>query len=127
MIRRPPISTRTDTLCPYTTLFRSIIPAALPEAEQLHAKRAQEHRDREVNDKRVKAAEPAYQALTECLVLLGRLHVLPHRLAVFGGHFAVHIDSLRLLGGHDILLNRRPGAGAPLLRSEEQTSELPSL
>src|SRR3546814_18566616 len=22
MIRRPPISTRTDTLCPYTTLFR---------------------------------------------------------------------------------------------------------
>src|SRR3546814_19922463 len=27
MIRRPPISTRTDTLCPYTTLFRS---TALP-------------------------------------------------------------------------------------------------
>src|SRR3546814_8508773 len=25
MIRRPPISTRTDTLFPYTTLFRSII------------------------------------------------------------------------------------------------------
>src|SRR3546814_3424140 len=24
MIRLPPISTRTDTLCPYTTLFRSI-------------------------------------------------------------------------------------------------------
>src|SRR3546814_1268126 len=23
MLRRPPISTRTDTLCPYTTLFRS--------------------------------------------------------------------------------------------------------
>src|SRR3546814_8709282 len=27
MIRRPPRSTRTDTLFPYTTLFRSIIPA----------------------------------------------------------------------------------------------------
>src|SRR3546814_3754185 len=25
MIRRPPRSTRTDTLCPYTTLFRSIL------------------------------------------------------------------------------------------------------
>src|SRR3546814_14167055 len=25
MIRRPPISTRTDTLFPYTTLFRSIL------------------------------------------------------------------------------------------------------
>src|SRR3546814_671943 len=24
MIRRPPSSTRTDTLCPYTTLFRSV-------------------------------------------------------------------------------------------------------
>src|SRR3546814_15475900 len=27
MIRRPPRSTRTDTLCPYTTLFRSIVGA----------------------------------------------------------------------------------------------------
>src|SRR3546814_20209471 len=26
MLRRPPESTRTDTLCPYTTLFRSIVP-----------------------------------------------------------------------------------------------------
>src|SRR3546814_12849231 len=25
MVRRPPRSTRTDTLCPYTTLFRSIV------------------------------------------------------------------------------------------------------
>src|SRR3546814_5843882 len=30
MIRRPPRSTRTDTLFPYTTLFRSPIPAAPP-------------------------------------------------------------------------------------------------
>src|SRR3546814_19468902 len=29
MIRRPPISTRTDTLFPYTTLFRSDLAAAL--------------------------------------------------------------------------------------------------
>src|SRR3546814_8339553 len=28
MIRRPPISTRTDTLFPYTTLFRSLVGAA---------------------------------------------------------------------------------------------------
>src|SRR3546814_7372949 len=27
MIRRPPRSTRTDTLFPYTTLFRSILPS----------------------------------------------------------------------------------------------------
>src|SRR3546814_19197762 len=30
MIRRPPRSTRTDTLFPYTTLFRSIYPAVDP-------------------------------------------------------------------------------------------------
>src|SRR3546814_8870933 len=32
MIRRPPRSTRTDTLCPYTTLFRSaLLIAAFPQ------------------------------------------------------------------------------------------------
>src|SRR3546814_16068276 len=30
MIRRPPRSTRTDTLFPYTTLFRSVAPASRP-------------------------------------------------------------------------------------------------
>src|SRR3546814_3241551 len=34
MIRRPPRSTRTDTLCPYTTLFRS---AQLPDKRQVAA------------------------------------------------------------------------------------------
>src|SRR3546814_11700754 len=35
MIRRPPRSTRTDTLFPYTTLFRS--------ADNLHVARMQQH------------------------------------------------------------------------------------
>src|SRR3546814_10542851 len=34
MIRRPPRSTRTDTLFPYTTLFRSaVVPAALRQVD----------------------------------------------------------------------------------------------
>src|SRR3546814_2873908 len=33
MIRRPPRSTRTDTLFPYTTLFRSVEAAVVAEAE----------------------------------------------------------------------------------------------
>src|SRR3546814_18135090 len=33
MIRRPPRSTRTDTLFPYTTLFRSALPAASANEE----------------------------------------------------------------------------------------------
>src|SRR3546814_4001758 len=34
MIRRPPRSTRTDTLFPYTTLFRSLIESEAPDAER---------------------------------------------------------------------------------------------
>src|SRR3546814_12576163 len=49
MMRRPPISTRTDTLFPYTTLFRSAAPALLrrvpvghgPDGGILSADRAQ--------------------------------------------------------------------------------------
>src|SRR3546814_7489342 len=37
MIRRPPGSTRTDTLFPYTTLFRSVQPAALEHCKALRA------------------------------------------------------------------------------------------
>src|SRR3546814_12322899 len=40
MTRPPPRSTRTDTLCPYTTLFRSVHPPAvepLPRARAVHA------------------------------------------------------------------------------------------
>src|SRR3546814_6314040 len=47
MIRRPPISTRTDTLCPYTTLFRSArprlashLPPAIPSRAILSANRS---------------------------------------------------------------------------------------
>src|SRR3546814_17572453 len=32
MVRRPPRSTRTDTLFPYRTLFRSLMDAARPES-----------------------------------------------------------------------------------------------
>src|SRR3546814_15428621 len=35
MIRRPPRSTRTDTLFPYTTLFRSIFPDAVKTADDI--------------------------------------------------------------------------------------------
>src|SRR3546814_10746787 len=35
MIRRPPRSTRTDTLFPYTTLFRSCIPMRMVGQKQL--------------------------------------------------------------------------------------------
>src|SRR3546814_1057306 len=38
MIRRPPRSTRTDTLCPYTTLFRSISAHFVPACGNVNIK-----------------------------------------------------------------------------------------
>src|SRR3546814_10363717 len=37
MIRRPPRSTRTDTLFPYTTLFRSLLPLCTLQYDTLHS------------------------------------------------------------------------------------------
>src|SRR3546814_4517424 len=50
MIRRPPRSTRTDTLFPYTTLFRSIrttenLPKLFPDYSGTADKRAQFYQD----------------------------------------------------------------------------------
>src|SRR3546814_14025222 len=37
MIRRPPYSLRTDTLFPYTTLFRSVVPHCISNAKSILA------------------------------------------------------------------------------------------
>src|SRR3546814_3377983 len=52
MIRRPPRSTRTDTLFPYTTLFRSLTTLA-DEAPEALALRAHDHDDGPVDGRQV--------------------------------------------------------------------------
>src|SRR3546814_16520329 len=67
MIRRPPRSTRTDTLFPYTTLFRS-----LPEIE---------HADRVLQQ----VHDPLHQRLEPCSVTLRRNRSVegePHDMVV---------------------------------------------
>src|SRR3546814_8204345 len=44
MIRRPPRSTRTDTLFPYTTLFRSVRDHQHPFHRRVHAHAARDRR-----------------------------------------------------------------------------------
>src|SRR3546814_3984750 len=48
MIRRPPRSTRTDTLFPYTTLFRSLLLADIHDPGEHRPVADVERRDREV-------------------------------------------------------------------------------
>src|SRR3546814_15603387 len=72
MIRRPPRSTRTDTLFPYTTLFRSIAASAMaspPEAAQPALDGEKEHqaeqRQQRGDDRRLAHAEAAHGAIEQ--------------------------------------------------------------
>src|SRR3546814_14061468 len=50
MIRRPPRSTRTDTLFPYTTLFRSDVAFSRDGAEKIYVQQRMRERSRELFD-----------------------------------------------------------------------------
>src|SRR3546814_6081514 len=99
MIRRPPRSTRTDTLFPYTTLFRSLGAAVLAIDDVAEAGRAL-------------AARPVVQLVEEAARLCGgarRRDGANHRASLYR-------------------FREDAAAGAAEgLRSEEHTSELQSL
>src|SRR3546814_11503966 len=81
MIRRPPRSTRTDTLFPYTTLFRSSRPTRRPFAPTWSRGRPsgscglaeQEALDRDARSELHGAAEPA--SVRSASQQIGRAHV----------------------------------------------------
>src|SRR3546814_2077480 len=101
MIRRPPRSTRTDTLFPYTTLFRSVRLKAL----QLKSRQLQ-----------------GFHEFFDVRNL--RLQVFRHRTAVrfvIRVHFFAERRVLRVVDNRNILRLKI------LERSEEHTSELQSL
>src|SRR3546814_3594644 len=102
MIRRPPISTRTDTLFPYTTLFRSIV-ELLPSLR---------HRGLVGNGDH---AHPTPE-LAQCVDHVERLR------AAANLHYR---KGPALSGAHPGLFQRQPVD--LILRSEEHTSELQSL
>src|SRR3546814_9925149 len=72
MIRRPPRSTRTDTLFPYTTLFRSGIDHELAERRRSHDEVRQQAR-RGVNDGRWRAGTERSEEHTSELQSLMRI------------------------------------------------------
>src|SRR3546814_1984961 len=101
MIRRPPRSTRTDTLFPYTTLFRSFL--AVHEGPQRIANSSggQAGTDQELFAGMILSHEPGYYKQ---------------------GHFGIRIENLVLVERREI-----EGAEGDYLgfdRSEENTSEL---
>src|SRR3546814_2884362 len=102
MIRRPPRATRTDTLLPYTTLFRSGRLRPLPGTVRLSA------------DCRGMTTEVRQEELL-IAVIARMLDGLRH----------VAVGASSPIPGAAALLTRRISSGR--LRSEEHTSELQSL
>src|SRR3546814_16508999 len=100
MVRRPPSTTRNDTLCPYTTLFRSLHAGPRKRSGHLHAG---------VADARERSDIEAAEARMIQEVVVERRHEEHGRDAL------VPDDSERALG----IVGRH--------RSEEHTSELQSL
>src|SRR3546814_16974167 len=119
MIRRPPRSTRTDTLLPYTTLFRSRDRADLAGVGNLHRQRAIAEQDviavLECDAERLAEQDRAKaRAIDEQLALdLARLFrddrpavaVLGHRTAADNGKPLAHANthtSLEWEAGRDL-------------------------
>src|SRR3546814_2797123 len=106
MIRRPQRSTRTDTLFPYTTLFRSHRPAQPVGILGI------EHQEA--------AAAGADQLPAERAVVAGdRIQRVDARVR--------HAAGTRLLDAPVLVHDPSEGGGVAGLRSEEHTSELQSL
>src|SRR3546814_5735125 len=98
MIRRPPGSTRTDTLFPYTPLFRSLVAAAAPA---------------------VNSARHNSSAWRQLPARVGRDGIFMDASRVCKRKN----DGDRWCGARHV----RTAAGGPVVRSEEHTSELQSL
>src|SRR3546814_5960563 len=114
MIRRPPRIKRTDTIFPYTTLFRSILP----------------HRDVERS-----VATHRHAAIHADDIMLRYAEISSDFLDVFGTQIAIlerfeivlhpaQVEEQLLLRGRGAHFYKAP---APQDRSEEHTSELQSL
>src|SRR3546814_1776494 len=123
MILRPPRSTRTDTLFPYTTLFRSehALRLLLPGQEAARAERRGRHRDRRHGAARAPRRDGPAQR---------RAHLRPADLHRWPPHRRLR----RPLRPRRQQQPRRPAAGRRLSRlrppapsSEEHTSALQSL
>src|SRR3546814_1412265 len=130
MIRRPPRSTRTDTLFPYTTLFRSLISFCWrnKSIEPFTGK------FRPGFGRRIARAQAITVTAFGVKVLLNRHFCIPERPGHHQGTVSVSIVSGRKQKYRRVIFidfefrrNDPVFSFIQICRSEEHTSELPSL
>src|SRR3546814_20582884 len=133
-IRRPPRSTRTDTLLPYTTLFRSLGYVGQDSVtKSLTINGLFANRSKSISEQRRALLLPQelMQFPTDKLILLrgGIPPIIGTKIAYFSSRFF----KTRAFPAPEVPAapKRTPDAARPVLfrdmRSEEHTSELPSL
>src|SRR3546814_6646348 len=136
MIRRPPRSTRTDTLFPYTTLFRSALGHFLDQPGNQQVIDQLLERGVRIGDERAPNAKLGESLDLACLLDdLEIPKITPVRAAQLGSAFA---DAQAVLdaSAHNMVIAGLPSETAdalvawlddPANRSEEHTSDLQSL
>src|SRR3546814_10524233 len=117
MIRRPPRSTRTDTLCPYTTLFRSALQHDVEVGVEGGDLIDRRHRQIHLLGQRAQVARRQV-----AVAVLNQVQVLDQQIRP---PRAVAQQSLDLFRRFEVELPTL--GGLRCLRSEEHTSELQSL
>src|SRR3546814_1562192 len=129
MIRRPPRSTRTDTLFPYTTLFRSDRVDAAPAGNQQAGHRAGLHRLRPGNQRRLRQSRkrPAVPGLHRSPpVPAGSPLGGPHHAETARRPLLPVVAAVALLLALLLALAQAQAQTSIDVRSEEHTSELQS-
>src|SRR3546814_2534244 len=130
MIRRPPRSTRTDTLFPYTTLFRSVRPAAAGHrggAFALPALRAPAELVREHPGVQLAGAARQVPLMPRADFAAVPAGGTADDAAGAGVRVAVEVRLAGVRGDRADVLPGRAGRHRPAHRSDEPTSELQSL
>src|SRR3546814_6592481 len=117
MIRRPPRSTRTDTLFPYPTLFRSLV--VIDESHNFRNKAT--HKDRDTRYDHL--MKRIIKAGVKTKVLMLSATPVNNRLADLKNQIAFMTEGSDI----DLIEHGIPSIEATIRRSEEHTSELQSL
>src|SRR3546814_2861830 len=107
MIRRPPRSTRTDTLFPYTTLFRSFL-AAAPDQAIVGERFDDAGRDERVLVDHALRDQPfeMLEAVVGINAALGGVGIRP------AGHAQIFVEIIAFIMKAGIALDRRPAIAA---------------